>query len=422
MQANTVYKYLAPAKNISEMTIVNQSTRDIIQQVLDQHKLNVKQAKKIVHLFDTGEVYGTCQNIWNFLKYEVPYKVEPNDRQSTKTLSRIVYDAVKGSGNDCKHYSGFTGAILGAAGYPFKYRFAGYSKYSPYPTHVYVVAGKGSNEVICDAVINGFDIEKPYTNKIDKNMSLYKLSGFEDQEIGSLKSKLKQASKFVSKKAKQAGGAIKETAQKIKQGTLTVSLAIPRNAFLVLLRFNVHGWATGLKKMGFNQLGWWKDIGGNRTELMKVIEQGAKNARILGLDNNDQDIYGALGEPVTITSALVSASPILVKVASVLDKAESLSKTAADIKDKVNQTKADIQKAANGFKNLTGKSLTDIVFKTDAGQTGNKTALDSNDFKPTTDATAIQAAKNLTGGGSKNIILFVGFGLLAGVILLKKHK
>jgi hypothetical protein len=168
---NEVYQLLPAALNRKVMTVKSQSTKDIIAQVLEQHKTNVKDAKRIAHLFDAGSAYGTCMNIWNFLNYNVPYKVEPSDRQSTKTLSRILYDAKEGRGNDCKHYSGFTGAILAALGYKFKYRFTGYSNYIPTPTHVYCVCTENkNNEIIIDAVLSGFDIEKPYKLKIDKSI------------------------------------------------------------------------------------------------------------------------------------------------------------------------------------------------------------------------------------------------------------
>jgi hypothetical protein len=147
---NEVYKLLPKALNKKVLTKQQQSTNDIILQVLQQHNANFNDAEKIAHLFDAGNAYGTCQNIWNFLKFNVPYKVESSNEQSTKTLSRILYDAKNGAGNDCKHYSGFTGAILAALGYQFKYRFTGYSDYIPTPTHVYCVCNDKNNEILQD--------------------------------------------------------------------------------------------------------------------------------------------------------------------------------------------------------------------------------------------------------------------------------
>jgi hypothetical protein len=381
-----VYKKLTPAKKIDLLSVKNHSTNDIIKQVLEQHKSNVIEAKKIAHLFDAGNAFATCQKIWDFLKYQVPYSVEPSSKQTTKTLSRILYDAMNNGKNDCKHYSGFTGAILEALGYKFKYRFAGYSDYINTPTHVYCVCIEDKNEIVIDAVLNGFDVEKPYKFKIDKKMSLYKLSGLneEAQEIAGLRS-------FVNK----AGGKIKEAAQKIKNTGLTLSLAAPRNAFLVLLRFNVHGWASGLSKMNFDSLKWWVDwFGGNRTDLMKAIEAGAKKKRILGFD--DSEIIGsdAIGEPVTVASALAAATPIIVKVSEVLKKAENLAKKAEGIQTAVNNTTSSIDKAKDTFKNLTnGKDLSDIIFKKDAGVTGDKTNLTAGDFKAPTEAESQAVAK-----------------------------
>jgi hypothetical protein len=420
-----VYKLLPKAENKKRLTKANQSTRDIINQVLEQHAQNVNQAKKIAHLFDAGNAYGTCQNIWNFLKFEVPYRVEPSSSQTTKTLSRIIYDAKYNTGaNDCKHYSGFTGAILDALGYNFIYRFAGYSNYYNMPTHVYCVCKDGTNKIYVDAVISGFDVEKPYKLKIDKNkkdMSLYKLSGIDDmlmiepQVGGNLLNKVKST-------VKKAGKSIVSAAKTVKQGALTVGLAIPRNAFLLLLRFNVHGWATGLNKIGWNDLKWWTNLGGNRTDLQNAVKDGAKKKRILGLD--DADTLVGIGEPVTITTALTTAAPIIIKVQDVLDKAEKLSKAAEGIKDSVSKTKDAVKKADSGFKALTGKSVTDILFKKEQGQSGAKNSLNTSDFSTPTDAQATAVATALVSpkGIDKKLILIGGAGLLAAAYLFTKKR
>jgi hypothetical protein len=263
------------------------------------------------------------------------------------------------------------------------------------PTHVYVVCDHDKKKIIIDAVISGFDVEKPYKLKIDKKMSLYQLSGFNESEIGSVKSKVRQAANKIATNVKSSAKKVAEGAKTIKQGALTVGLAIPRNAFLVLLRFNVHGWASGLSKMNFDSLKWWVDwFGGNRTDLMKAIEAGAKKKRILGFD--DSEIIGsdAIGEPVTVASALAAATPIIVKVSEVLKKAENLAKKAEGIQTAVNNTTSSIDKAKDTFKNLTnGKDLSDIIFKKDAGVTGDKTNLTAGDFKQPTEAESQAVAK-----------------------------
>lgn len=360
--------------NSQKLVRNNQSTQDIIAQVLEQHRENKKQAKEISHIFDGGNCYETCKNIWNFLKYEVPYQVEPSSKQTTKTISRMLHDAKLGKGSDCKHYSGFTGNILEACGYNnWVYRFAGYSDFNQFPTHVYVVANDSDGKIYCDAVIGYFDTEKSFKTKIDKKMALYKLSGIDDAEVGGIKESLQKL-----------GNKVKDGAKEIKNKALTVSLVVPRAAFLGLIRLNVHGWATGLSKMDFNELKWWVDwFGGNRSELLDVIKKGAKEKRILGVDDPS---IGFVFE-----TAIASAAPIVLKVQKVLEMAEKISNGIEKIKG--NKTVQAVQKAGETFKQITGKSVSDIIFKKDAGQSTTATELSQSDLKTPTDEEANKVAE-----------------------------
>jgi len=458
---NEVDKLLKSADDKEILTVKNQSTKDIINQVLDQHKTNKIEAKRIAHLFDAGNAYGTCLNIWNFLKYNVPYVVEPSNKQTTKTLSRMLWDAKRGKGNDCKHYSGFTGAILDALGYKFKYRFTGYSKYIPTPTHVYCVCNDNKNEIIIDAVLSGYDVEKPYKFKIDKTMSLYKLSGVnDDAEIGNIFKRFvnnvsqgaKNLSTFAQDKAKQAANFVQKEAKIIANQavnlTKTMSLAIPRNAFLLLIKFNVNGWASGLKNKTMNELAWWADFGGDRSKLVETIREGAKNKRIFGFDENNimyPSAVGSIGEPVTISAALASATPIIIKVTDLLNaaekaaaKAEGLVEKGKGLADKgqglLNKGKSAFnlaEQAAANFKQTTGIDVKNVIFKKDTGITGDRNAITAQDAKPTTPEDAKRVANAIvqkatgTGGGLKidnKILMIGGAAALLAIVLLNKKK
>lgn len=398
MEVKEVYKLLPKAKLENKKTVATQTTTDIINQVLEQHNINKVEAQKIAHLFDCGNLYDTSLEIWSFLKYKIPYSVEPGEYQSTKTISRFLYDAMNGTGkNDCKHFSNFTASILDALGYNFVYRFAGYSNYDNYPTHVYVVAKDGSSEVLIDAVINGFDIEKKYNFKIDKkinkNMSLYKLSGFDYEnnhhQIGGLFDKVKQFGNWVKEKAVDVKNAAAEGINVVKNSALTVGLAVPRNAFLGLVRLNVRGWATGLDKMSWEKLSWWKDwFGGNRTDLQNAINAGKKNKRIFGVNDNEQLHY--MGEPVTVASLLASSAPIISKVVTVLDEAKKISDMVEGVTSKVESTKSLIKKANNGFKKTTGIDVANVIFKKEEGVNINTTTLTPGMFKTPTNNEAMQ--------------------------------
>lgn len=425
--AKEVYKLLPSAKNVDTLTIRNHTTADIVNQVLCQHQLNLRQARRIAHLFDGGNAYNTCQNIWNFLKYQIPYRIEPSSKQTTKSLSRIIYDSFNGGSNDCKHYSGFTGAILETLNYPFLYRFTGYSDYSKTPTHVYVVCKpKNGSEIFVDAVLNDFDIQKPYKLKIDKKMSLYQLSGVDEEFIGAKK---KKATKLINA-VKKAGKNVAKAAKNVKQAAFTYSLVAPRNAFLLLLKYNVHGWATGLSRNSFESLKWWKDwFGGDRTVLMNTIKEGAKRKRILGLENNDllvPETVGMIGlEPVTVSATIAQASPIMIKVTSILAAAEKAYAKYEKVKAKAEETKKTIDKGRETFKNITGKDVTDLIYKKDEGKTSSQISIDKNDLKTPTDAEAIKVANAIVNPTKKMAIstpLLIGGAAAAALLLITLNK
>jgi len=449
---NQVYSKLTPAKNVSKMMIENQSTNDIIKQVLAQHQENKIEAKKIAHLFDGGNLFATCQNIWNFLKDNIPYTVEPSSHQSTKSLARIIYDAKKGIGSDCKHYAGFTGAILDSL-YGTKdwcYRFTGYSDYINVPTHTYVCAKDDEGNIYVDAVLSYFNTQKPYKLKIDKrpkDMSLYKLSGIEDDfnpQVGGLWSWAKKAVQkgfdAINKNVpvlKKIADVTGDVARKVKEGTLTLGLAVPRNAFLLLVRGNVKGWATGLQKATFDDLAWWRDwFGGDRTQLINAIKDGAKRKRIMGIGENDvlnPSDLGFIGEPVSIASALASATPILLKVSSFLDKAQKVADKVEGVTSKINDTANTIKNAQATFEQTTGIPLSNIIYKKQGGVTGSKNQLDASDLQKTSDEDAKKVASALTKtigkksgkiqSGIDNKMLLIGGGIaVAGLIYFASKK
>lgn len=170
---SSISNIVGKPKNKRELITADQRTSDIINLMLKNHHANLPAAKKVASKFDGGSVYATGQNIFDFLKKNIQYKIEPPHYQTTKTIQRFMAD---GHG-DCKHLSNFTGTILHALGIPFAYRFVSFKAGSKEPTHVYTVAFDGAKEIPIDAVLPFYNTEKPYTHKIDKKMSLYQLSG-----------------------------------------------------------------------------------------------------------------------------------------------------------------------------------------------------------------------------------------------------
>lgn len=400
---------LLPAPNYQAKLINGwQNTNDIVKAIQIQHIENLKAANKIKHLFCDKDERTTARNIFDFLKNEIQYNVEPAEKQTTKSLQRFVNDGF----GDCKHFSLFAGAILQQCKFKPLYRFAGYRDRQNVQ-HVYTYLPK-SNTVL-DAVLPSFDTEKTPTIKKDYNMSLYKLSGVDD-EVGkisfdSIKKNIKKAAAKTSSAVKKAASQIPAAAKKLAQGAKTVSLAVPRGAFRGLVALNVSGLATDLKKVtdkkGMDGVKWWYDLGGNRSDLIKTINASAEKKRIFGIDEENaaaREIYQGysgdgvrVGEPVTIAASLATAAPILIQVKKFLKE------NGIDVTEIAKVT----TKAAKDFENVTGSKLTDVIFKKDAGVETNKKLLKSNDLTPTSqeDATkVVTAAVSMATGVDKQTI------------------
>lgn len=382
---------LPPPDYRAKMITGWQNTSDIVNAINAQHKQNLPMASKIKKYFDAGNERDTAKNIHNFLRNEIEYRVEPGTKQTTKSLSRFIHDGY----GDCKHFANFANTILDVCGYGPCYRYAGYSPGKGF-VHVYSYLPKSGT--ILDGVLPGFDTEKtPYIKK-DIKMSLYQLSGVD--EIGKINfNKIKtNVAKATAKSSNVVAKAVKQipnAAKKLADTGKTISLAAPRNAFLALVKLNVTGLATSLKslmdKKGPSGLQFWDTFGGDVKSLQKAIQDGATKKRIMGpVEENAafNEVYGGysgdgvyIGEPVTIAASLASAAPILLKLKDILAK--------AGIKpDDVKKVADAAKKASTDFQKITGKSISDVVFKKDAGKTTNKIAVSSNDLAPLDTETA----------------------------------
>lgn len=386
-----VYNSL-PLPSMNDVKIKQtQNTNDLIEAIKNSHNENLKFAKKIAPMFCGANDFQTGSNIFNFLKTYIPYHVEPASRQTTRTLPRMLHDAAGGVGSDCKHYSVFTGTILESLKIPFKYRLAAYN--TEYPQHIYTVICDGKNEVIVDAVLPHYNTEKKPLKKYD--MSLYKLSGV---EIGNT--------------AKN-----KRLAKKIVEKTKTVSLAVPRNAFLLLTNFNVFGLATKLDKIfkfsGDNGLKFWVQFGGKLSKLKEAIEKGSKKKPIATI-HGVEDLQG-IGVAGELAASFAAALPIIIKV---IELFKNMKVGTDGMEDATASAKQD-------FEQQTGTKLENTVFKQDSESGNTNTVLNKSDAKETTQSDAdkiaeykAQQSEKTTDGGSRNFMgvpikyLAIGGGIL----------
>lgn len=309
-----VLSYLPKSNGMDKLLMDHQNTDDLAKAIAKSHHSNLKYAKEIAFLFKGSDDVESCKNIFNFIKKYVPYSIEPGEKQCIKTLPRMLDDARKKIGSDCKMYSVLTGTILKSLNIPFKYRLAGYT--TDYPQHIYCV----NDGCVIDAVLPFFNNEKkPYKYKQD--MALYNLSGVD--QIGKWEPRTKFG-KFIKNEI-DAALVGKDQAKEVVKGALDkvkmIGLAIPRNAFLLLVKINVRGLATRLQRLQAKNPAalenlWVKQLGGDITFLNQEIKEGAAKKPFLGSKVSGVDQIGVAGEEVA--AIVAAASPVLVAIIALL--------------------------------------------------------------------------------------------------------
>lgn len=176
---------LPPFNNNSILIEQKQEVHDIIKEVVNAHKHFAPDYDYIFQFFDKGSTKEICKNLFQFCKQNIDYKIENEERQTTKSPAAIV---ATGNG-DCKHYAGFIAGVLSAITRNtshkifWVYRFASYSFFEDEVQHVFVVAFDKGNEIWIDPVLCCFDTRSPSpVSIIDKKINmLTRVSGIELQ-------------------------------------------------------------------------------------------------------------------------------------------------------------------------------------------------------------------------------------------------
>jgi len=182
MEVNKLLGKLKPFENRTVLVSKFQDSQDIIKEIIKAHAKYSAEYDKISAYFWKGSVEQTCKFIFDYLKKNVEYDIEPDTKQTVKSPAAII---AQGYG-DCKHYSLFIAGILDSLRRSGKninwgYRFANYKLFARTPHHVFcVVNPKTNNEIWIDPVLEFFNNQKPYVNAVDKtykDMALYSISG-----------------------------------------------------------------------------------------------------------------------------------------------------------------------------------------------------------------------------------------------------
>jgi hypothetical protein len=148
-------------------------TNDIIKVIIEMDKQNDKRFCDFAKQFSRDR--KGLKKLWNFVRYDIRYKEDPNGAQLVKTPAALWQTKV----GDCKSKTLFVNQVLRCLNIPYIIRFTSYGA-DPNPTHVYSIAILDGQQIKMDTVYHMFNSEKPYRHKKDffvDMKGLYKISG-----------------------------------------------------------------------------------------------------------------------------------------------------------------------------------------------------------------------------------------------------
>lgn len=192
---------LLPVNDQTVLIEDRQNTSDIRQLILEKHREYAPEYDLISHYFDTGDIVETSRQIFEFLKYNVPYTKENGKYQTVKSPAFILSS---NSGNtnfdrvDCKNYASFIAGIIDSikrahpgVAWDWTYRFASYSETDPEPGHVFVVVMVNDRELWIDPVFTYFNGGDMHEWELDQKPTrsiggLYSISGPNDPQSNSV--------------------------------------------------------------------------------------------------------------------------------------------------------------------------------------------------------------------------------------------
>ena len=331
----------------------DQHTGDIIREILQAHQEHSHDYDQIAANFWKGSVKKTAKFIFDFLKKNVKYSIEPDTRQSVKSPAAILATGnMYNGGNDCKHYSLFAAGILDALNrkghrIKFCFRFSNYKLFSDTPHHVFVVIkNRDGSETWIDPVLSSFDQKKPYINKIDRCMPLYKISGIgcNGKPCNCTPGVIRETVGGIEvisgrRKAKKSARKAKRKERRTRlycKGALAkkIALAPARGAFLAIVRLNVKKTAVKLfrslqdpeRKKRLSRK--WCRLGGSFRKLEQAINKGAakynRRNQIKGME--DPAMIG-----VPLATMLAAAAPILAALREFLGSAQEIKDQAQNL-------------------------------------------------------------------------------------------
>ena len=176
--AEELLEYLPPIKGRKDRLVDEQSTKDIIAEMLDASLYFQNDYNML-----PSDSFDSLKELWQFTKRTFYYKEDSEYSQDLKSPTIMLMGAVNRTGKvDCKCFSLFIGGCIQSLGLAnWRFKFVSYDNTNNY-THVYVVA----DNYVLDCCMNSFNQESKYTNYIcisphTNKMAINRISGLQPQ-------------------------------------------------------------------------------------------------------------------------------------------------------------------------------------------------------------------------------------------------
>lgn len=296
----------------------NGNTYDIIEALIDITPKAIEQVKPSIKKLVTisGNAYIDAKTIAKYIRNNVTYKADGYENQNIQLPGRLINGTKVG---DCKSFSLLFCSMMKAAGHKAGYRFASYRK-NKIPTHVYNwVLDNEKNFYTFDTCVRTLK-ESPRHTYI-KDMDVNYLTGSPENDY--INGKAERQARRAERKEKREKR--REEGKGFFQGVKKIALAAPRNAFRLIVSFNVRGLAKHLneaiQKDKSKVEGFWKKLGGKfdgGDSLMQSINTGKDKKPVFG---EKKGVSGYDDEPYigsALAAAVASATPILLAVKKML--------------------------------------------------------------------------------------------------------
>ena len=288
----------------------NGNTYDIIDALINISPQAIDQVKpKINKLINvTGDAYKDALQIAAYIRKNVKYKADGYENQNIQLPGRVLNDTKQA---DCKTFSLLFLSMMKAAGHKAGYRFASY-RANKIPTHVYNWIIYKNNLLTFDTCVPHLK-ESPRHTYI-KDMDVNYLTGYPDNDF--INGKAERKAKREKRKAEGKG---------FFKGAKKIALAAPRNAFRLIVSFNVRGLAKNLSqaiaKDNSKVKGFWEKLGGKfdgKNSLMQSINTGKDKKPLFGAKgvNGFDDNEPYIG--IALETTIAAATPIIIAVKKLL--------------------------------------------------------------------------------------------------------